>query len=144
MSNSCLDSTDVKQGNQEIKGGYAIMATREAFEAKLKERINGWNVYLDKLEADTEAKIKYEKQIKGLRQKTEEAQKNLIKIHHAADDAGDDAWEELKQGAKTLWNMYENSFKKAKSEFKWAKGRVWKNNNKQHLIGKGVKSHGKG
>ncbi|MBU1904996.1 MAG: coiled coil domain-containing protein [Proteobacteria bacterium] len=90
------------------------MATREEFEAKLKEQINGWNADLDKLEADAEAKIKYEKQIKELRQKAEEAQQNLTKIH----DASDDAWEDLKQGAKTLWNMYENSFKKAKSEFK--------------------------
>jgi len=94
------------------------MATREEFEAKLKEQINGWNADLDKLEADAEAKIKYEKQIKELRQKAEEAQQNLTKIHDAGDDVDDDAWEDLKQGAKTLWNMYENSFKKAKSEFK--------------------------
>ena len=94
------------------------MATREEFEAKLKEQINGWNAGLDKLETDTEAKIKYEKQIKELRQKAEEAQQNLTKIHDAGDDADDDAWEDLKQGAKTLWNMYEHSFKKAKSEFK--------------------------
>ena len=94
------------------------MATREEFEAKLKEQINGWNADLDKLEADAEAKIKYEKQIKEIRQKAEEAQQNLTKIHDAGDDADDDAWEDLKQGAKTLWNMYEHSFKKAKSEFK--------------------------
>jgi len=94
------------------------MATREEFEAKLKEQINGWNAGLDKLETDTEAKIKYEKQIKELRQKAEEAQQNLTKIHDAGDDADDDAWEDLKQGANTLWNMYEHSFKKAKSEFK--------------------------
>ena len=94
------------------------MATREEFEAKLKEQINGWNADLDKLEADAEAKIKYEKQIKELRQKLEEAQQNLTKIHDAGDDADDDAWEDLKQGANTLWNMYEHSFKKAKSEFK--------------------------
>lgn len=93
------------------------MVTREGFEAKLKEQINGWNADLDKLEADADAKIKYEKQIKALRQKAEEAQQNLTKIHDAGDDADDDAWEDLKQGAKTLWDMYEHSFKKAKSEF---------------------------
>ncbi|MBU0734362.1 MAG: coiled coil domain-containing protein, partial [Proteobacteria bacterium] len=68
------------------------MATREEFEAKLKEQINGWNADLDKLEADAEAKIKYEKQIKELRQKAEEAQQNLTKIHDAGDDVDDDAW----------------------------------------------------
>ena len=44
----------------------------------------------------------------------EEAQQTLTKIR----DASDNTWEDLKQGAETIWDMYKNSFKKAKSEFK--------------------------
>ena len=99
------------------------MTTREAYLEKLKAQIDEWDKDLDRLDretlkADAKTKKKYEKQIKELRQKAEEAQQNLTKIHDAVDDADDDAWEELKQGANTLWNMYEHSFKKAKSEFK--------------------------
>jgi len=33
-------------------------------------------------------------------------------------EAGDDAWEDLKQGAENAWNALRDSFSKAKSEFK--------------------------
>ncbi len=32
-------------------------------------------------------------------------------------DVSENTWEDLKQGAETIWDMYKNSFKKAKSEF---------------------------
>ncbi|MCF8129642.1 MAG: hypothetical protein K9N10_14125, partial [Deltaproteobacteria bacterium] len=64
--------------------------------------------------ADAKTKIKYEEQIKELRQNVEEAQQTLTKIR----DANENTWEDLKQGAETIWDMYKNSFKKAKSEFK--------------------------
>lgn len=75
--------------------------------------------YIKKLKADldtleAEAEIKHEWHIKELRQKLENAQQTLAKIS----EEGEDTWEDLKQRAETVWNMYKNSFKKAKSEFK--------------------------
>ena len=95
------------------------MTTREAYLEKLKAQLDEWNKDLDGLDretskADAKTKIKYEEQIKELRQNVEEAQQTLTKIR----DASENTWEDLKQGAETIWDMYKNSFKKAKSEFK--------------------------
>ncbi|MCJ7685042.1 MAG: hypothetical protein MUO68_12185, partial [Desulfobacteraceae bacterium] len=88
------------------------MTVRDEYIKKLKADLDEWKADLDTLEA--EAEIKHEGHIKELRQKLEEAQQTLTKIH----DGSEDTWEDLKQRAETVWNMYKNSFKKAKSEFK--------------------------
>ena len=88
------------------------MSTKEAYEQKLQAQLDEWNADLDTLEAETE--IKHEGHIKELRQKLEDARQTLPKIC----EEGEDTWEDFKQGAETIWNMYKNSFKKAKSEFK--------------------------
>jgi len=95
------------------------MTTREAYLEKLKAQLDEWDKDLEGLDretskADAKTKIKYEEQIKELRQNVEEAQQTLTKIR----DASENTWEDLKQGAETIWDMYKNSFKKAKYEFK--------------------------
>ena len=95
------------------------MTTREAYLERLKAQLDEWDKDIEGLDretskADTKTKIKYEEQIKDLRQNVEEAQQTLTKIR----DGSDNAWEDLKQGAETIWDVYKNSFKKAKSEFK--------------------------
>ena len=95
------------------------MTTRDAYLEKLKSQLDEWGKDIDRLDretskADAKAKIKYEEQINELRQNVEEAQQTLTTIR----DANENTWEDLKQGAETIWDLYKNSFKKAKSEFK--------------------------
>jgi hypothetical protein len=86
---------------------------------KLKAQLDEWNADLDKLEskfrkAEASVKIEQFEQLNELRQRTATAQQTLAKIQ----EVGDDAWEDLKQGAENVWNELGESFSRAKSEFK--------------------------
>jgi uncharacterized protein (DUF3084 family) len=59
-------------------------------------------------------KKKHLAQLAELRQKIAKAQQTLARIQKR----GDDAWEDLKQGAENAWNTLKDSLSKAKSEFK--------------------------
>jgi hypothetical protein len=87
------------------------MSTREVYIEKLKAK-------LDELDANirgasAEAKVKYENQIHDLQKKRDELQQSIKDIQ----EAGEDAWEELKQGANDAWDALKDSLSKAKSEF---------------------------
>lgn len=88
------------------------MIIRDEYMKKLKAELDELSAELDILK--TEAEFKHGDHIKELRQKLVEAGQTLEKIY----DASEDTWEDLKQGAETILNMYKDSFKKAKSEFK--------------------------
>lgn len=95
------------------------MSTRRAaYMEKLKAQIDEWRAALDRLEAEAreasaDAAPKYKRQIRELRQKAEEAQETLAKIH----EGDQDAWRDLKKDAKTAWGAFKKSLAKAKSEF---------------------------
>jgi hypothetical protein len=90
------------------------MENRKDYIDKMAARLREWDTELQKLEekadvAKADVKASYNRQIKELRLKKDEAQLKLKKIQ----DAGEDAWEELKEGAEKSWNIFEDSVKKA-------------------------------
>ena len=91
---------------------------RDAYVQKLKAKMDEWNAEIDKLaakadQADAEAKIEYHKQLEDLRTKRKDLEDNIAELQQA----GDGAWEDLKQGLENSWDILKTSFRKAKSEF---------------------------
>jgi len=94
------------------------MNSRDAYVQKLKAKLDEWNATLEKLQAqaaqtEAESKIEYEKQLAGLRTKVKDVEKKISEF----EQAGESAWEDLKQGLENSWEILKAGFSKAKSEF---------------------------
>jgi len=95
-----------------------MSAKRDAYVEKLKTQLDEWNADIDKLAAKaaqekTEAKIEYQKQLDDLRAKRDDVRDKLS----AMQQAGEGAWEDLKEGLENSWEVLKMSFNKAKYEF---------------------------
>jgi len=93
--------------------------TRDAYVQKLKAKMDEWNAEIDRIEAkadqaDAESKIEYEKQLEDLRAKRRDLEEKIAKLQQA----GDDAWEDLKAGIDSAWDALGNALKSAASRFK--------------------------
>lgn len=91
---------------------------RDAYVQKLKAKMDEWNAEIDKLaakadQADADAKIEYYKQLEDLRAKRKDLEDKIAEVQQA----GESAWEDLKQGLENSWDILKTSFSKAKSEF---------------------------
>jgi phage host-nuclease inhibitor protein Gam len=94
------------------------MENRKDYIDKMAARLKEWDTEVQKLEVKAETvkadmKASYNQQINELRLKKEEAKLKLKKIQ----DAGEDAWEELKEGVEKSWNIFEDSIKTAWGKF---------------------------
>ena len=93
-------------------------AKRDAYVQKLKAQLDEWNADIDKLaakaaHAEAKAKIEYQDQLDALRAKRDDVRKKLSAIQQA----GEGAWEDLKEGLENSWEVLKMSFNKAKTEF---------------------------
>jgi len=94
------------------------MSERDAYVQKLKAQLDEWNAEIDKLEARAgkasgDARLKYEQQIKSLRQQRQDAENRLAGLREATDDA----WRQLKEGADKAWADLKLGLEKATSAF---------------------------
>ena len=92
---------------------------REAYIQKLKAKMDEWNAEIDILsakaeQAKAETKIEYLKEMEDLRAKRRDLQEKIVEM----EKAGENAWEDLKQGVENSWQIFKKSLTKAKSEFK--------------------------
>jgi predicted RNase H-like nuclease (RuvC/YqgF family) len=95
-----------------------MIEKRDAYVQKLKAQLDEWNADINKLEAkadqaEVRAKIEYHKRIADLRARRKEVEDNIGELQQA----GEGAWEDLKQGLENSWEILKISFTKAKSEF---------------------------
>jgi len=95
-----------------------MSAKRDAYVEKLKVQLDAWNADIDKLEAkaaqaEAEAKIEYQNQLDELRAKRDDVRDKLS----AMQQAGEGAWEDLKEGLENSWEILKMSFNKAKAGF---------------------------
>ncbi len=91
---------------------------REAYVQKLKAKLDEWNAEIDKIaakadQADAEAKIVYYKRMEDLRAKRKDVEDKIEELQQA----GEGAWEGVKQGLENSWEILKESLKIAKSEF---------------------------
>jgi uncharacterized coiled-coil DUF342 family protein len=92
---------------------------RDAYVQQLKAKMDEWNAEIDKLKAKADqakagSKIEYQKQMEDLREKRNKFQNRITEI----EQAGEGAWEDLKQGVESSWEALKLSLSKAKSRFK--------------------------
>ena len=95
-----------------------MSAKRDAYVEKLKAQLDEWNADIDKLAAkaaqgEAKAKTEYQNQLDDLRTQRDDARDKLS----AMQQAGEGAWEDLKEGLENSWAIMKMSFGKAKSEF---------------------------
>lgn len=91
---------------------------RDAYIQKLRAKMAEWNAEIDFLsakadQAKAETKIEYLKRLEDLRAKRRDLQEKIVEI----EQAGESAWENLKQGLENSWTIFKTSLIKAKSEF---------------------------
>lgn len=108
-ANSCI----------EVVSGSTAETKQAAYVAKIKEKMAKWQREIDKLEAKAEkakdaSKVKYQKQIAALREKSGEFEEKLEELRRS----GGKAWEDLKEGVESAWKSLSDSIKSAKSKFK--------------------------
>jgi uncharacterized coiled-coil DUF342 family protein len=94
------------------------MNTRDAYVEKLKSQLDEWNADIDKLQAkadqaEAETRIEYQKKLEDLRAKRKDVEEKIVQLQNA----GDSAWEDLKQGIENSWEILKVSFTRSKSEF---------------------------
>ena len=95
-----------------------MSAKRDAYVQKLKAQLDEWNADIDKLaakaaQAEAGMKIEYQNQLNELRGKRDDVRGKLSAIQ----EAGEGAWEDLKEGLENSWEILKMSFNKAKTEF---------------------------
>jgi predicted chitinase len=91
---------------------------KDAYVEKLKAQLDEWNTDIDNLaakaaHAEAKAKIKYQNQLDDLRTSRDDVRDKLL----AVQQAGDGAWEDLKESLENSWEILKMSFNKAKTEF---------------------------
>ena len=95
-----------------------MIEKRDAYVQKLKAQLDYWNADIDKLaakaaQAEAGVKIEYQNQLDDLCAKRDDVRDRLS----AVQQAGEGAWENLKEGLENSWEILKMSFNKAKSEF---------------------------
>lgn len=94
------------------------MSTRDAYVAKIKAQIDQWNAEIEKYQAQArqaaaDVKIEYEEQIADLKGRRDALEERLA----ALQQAGDEAWEELKDGAEKALMSLKEALARARSRF---------------------------
>ena len=93
------------------------MSTKDQYVEKGQAEIDKWNAEIENLEAkitaDAKTKLEHEGHIAALRQKRDEAKAKLAEIQAA----GDDTWEDLKDGLESIWTSIKDGFEKVKAKF---------------------------
>jgi uncharacterized coiled-coil DUF342 family protein len=91
---------------------------KEAYQKKLQAQLDQWKAEIDKLqaksrEASADMQIKYQEQIKELRERRDEMETQYDKIQAASIDA----WKDFKAGADQAWDNMADAMKSAWSRF---------------------------
>ncbi|WP_417728664.1 hypothetical protein [Roseovarius sp.] len=91
---------------------------KDAYQAKLHAQLDQWKAEIDKLqaksrEASADMQIKYQEQIKILREKRAEMETEYDKIQAASLEA----WKDFKTGTDQAWDNMSKAMKSAWSRF---------------------------
>jgi multidrug resistance efflux pump len=94
------------------------MSKKQAYEEKFKAQLDELDAKIDVLKAKAKqagasVKADYYETVEDLQKKRSEAQ---TKLQHLR-DAGDDAWEDMKQGVEESWTAFAAAVKSAVSRF---------------------------
>jgi hypothetical protein len=96
------------------------MTIREEYVEKLKKDLDEWNTELNRLETsirkvDAQSRARYRAVVQGIEGKIRLLKQNIALI----ENAGTEAWQEIKVGAENAWKDLEKSFKDARDKFNY-------------------------
>lgn len=99
--------------------GETAMEDKSAYRQKLEAKLDQWAAEIDKLqakaaEAGADARVEYQRQVDELRDKQKDARAKLDEL----DDAGGDAWEDLKGGIEKAWEDLGSAVSAARERFR--------------------------
>lgn len=94
------------------------MSKRDEYVEKLKTQLDQWNAEVAKWEAkahkaQTDARVEYEKQLKGVRHQRDQALEHMKRVQAATGEA----WVDLVRGADEAWAKMREALEKARSHF---------------------------
>ncbi|MEJ2051602.1 MAG: hypothetical protein P8Y60_17520 [Calditrichota bacterium] len=94
------------------------MSKRTEYIDSIEKKLREWDKELEKLEekknqAGAKAKAEYQEQIRKLRERRKETGQRLKKLQQA----GDEAWTELKEGLEKSVNVFSSAIKDARNKF---------------------------
>lgn len=95
------------------------MSDKNEFLKQFEKQIENWNSQIKEMEANmdkakADAKIKYEENLRVMREERDKARDKLSELQKS----NDAAWDDMKKGAEDMWGAMEDSFKKALSRFR--------------------------
>ena len=95
------------------------MTKKDAYIKKMHAQLDEWDAKLDLLKAQmanvsADANIKFNEQIENL----EEQRGRLMAKLDRLEEAGEDAWEDIRDGIDDAWNSITKTIKKASEHFK--------------------------
>ena len=95
------------------------MNEKELYQQKKQAQLDEWKAEVDKLKAkasgaSADAQLELHKQIESLEGKIEMAKAKLAEIA----EAGEDAWDSIKDGVESAWDLMKSSFSEALDKFK--------------------------
>ncbi|WP_018123164.1 hypothetical protein [Desulfovibrio oxyclinae] len=95
------------------------MSNREEYVQKMKAKLDELNAEVSRLEAkakgaEADLRVKYDDEIKQLKERREEAKVKLAEFQQA----GDSAWQDLKIGLQGAWDILDEAIKSASARFK--------------------------
>ena len=99
-----------------------IMETKDSYLKKMKAKFDDlnykWSLERNKLEAKAqhakvEVKKKFEEKLKTLHEQREKMNQRLDQI----DNASEEAWKDIKEGADSAWKSLNEAIKRARSHF---------------------------
>lgn len=95
------------------------MSEKELYRQKRQAELDQWQADIEKLkakasEASADAQLEINKQVDALQLKVEEGKAKLAEVA----EAGDDAWDSIKDGFESAWDSVKSAFSDAASKFK--------------------------
>lgn len=95
-----------------------IMDNREAYKQKIRAQLDEWRADVDKLRAKMKQKQADNKlETSGYMEEIKEKQRQARVKLEQLEDAGEDAWDEIKAGLEKATSELKQSYAKARSKF---------------------------
>jgi chromosome segregation ATPase len=97
---------------------FLFMSARDEYIQKMKAKLDELNAEISRLEAKAQGakadlRLRYGDEIRKLEARREEAEARLAEFRQA----GENAWQDLKIGIQSAWDILEESIKSAKERF---------------------------
>jgi len=95
------------------------MSDRDVYVDKMKAKIDEWNADVAKLEArsreaEADMRLKYDDQIRELREQRERAEERLKELQRASEES----WKRMREGMETAWDDLTRAFREAADRFR--------------------------